>query len=85
MPPQFRLFLCLYRRSLRHFSPFYSSHPKPLLGGFRLRDYFILIYLVLWFFPLLWVIFDVKTVKIETELSPTFTAFLCNSNDFDSL
>ena len=38
-----------------------------------LRDYLILIYLVLWFFALFWVIFDAKTAKIETELSPTFT------------
>ena len=42
--PQFSLFLCLYRWSSRHFSPFYSPHPKPpvptcgparLLGGFK--------------------------------------------------
>ena len=26
--PQFRLFLCLYRWLSRHFSPFYSPHPK---------------------------------------------------------
>ena len=38
-----------------------------------LRDYLILIYLVLWFFYPFWVIFDAKTAKIETELSPTFT------------
>ena len=37
-----------------------------------LRDYLVLIYLVLWFFTLFWVIFYVKTAKIETELSPTF-------------
>ena len=34
-----------------------------------LRDYLVLIYLVLWFFTLFGVIFDVKTAKIETELS----------------
>ena len=38
-----------------------------------LGDYLILIYLVLRFFTLFWVIFDVRTAKIETELSPTFT------------
>ena len=30
-------------------------------------------HLVLWFLPFFWVVFDVKTAKIETELSPTFT------------
>ena len=38
-----------------------------------LRDYLVLIYLVLWFFTLFWVNFDVKTAKIETELSPIIT------------
>ena len=38
-----------------------------------LRDYLVLIYLVLWFFIFFGVIFDVKTAKIETELSPIFT------------
>ena len=35
-----------------------------------LGDYLILQYLVLWFFTIFGVIFDVKTTKIETELSP---------------
>ena len=39
-----------------------------------LRDYLVLIYLVLCFFTLFWVIFDVKpAAKIETELSPIIT------------
>ena len=38
-----------------------------------LRDYLISIYLVLQFFTLFWVIFDVKTAKIEMELSPIIT------------
>ena len=45
-----------------------------------LRGYLALIYLVLWFFTPFWVIFDVKTAKIKTELSPIFTIspFLTN-------
>ena len=45
----------------------------PLDCSVVLRYYLVLIYLVLWFFTLFWVIFVVKTAKIETELSPTFT------------
>ena len=45
-----------------------------------LRDYLILIYLVLWFFTPFWVIFDVKTAEIGMELSPTFTESLYKSS-----
>ena len=42
----------------------------PLDCWVALRDYLVLLYLVPWFFTLFGVIFDVKTAKIEIELSP---------------
>ena len=74
--------MCLYRWSSSHLSPFYSPHPKPpiptcgpprLLGGFK--GLFPINISSAVVFTLFGVIFYVKTVKIERELSLTFTKF----------
>ena len=59
-----------------HFTT-YLPHPKPPLSQqvplrllVVLRDYLLLIYLVLWFFTLFWVIFEVKIAEVDAELSP---------------
>ena len=83
---KFRLFFCAYIGGCRGISapfilptqnpwfPLWSPPVVPLDCWVVLRDYLVLIYLVLWFFTLFWVIFYVKTTKIEMELSHTFTA-----------
>ena len=62
-----------------HFTT-YLPHPKPPLSQqvplrlfVVLRDYLVLIYLVLWFFTLFWVIFEVKIAEVDAELSPRIT------------
>ena len=62
-----------------HFTT-YLPHPKPPLSQkvplrllVVLRDYLVLIYLVLWIFTLFWVIFEVKTAEVDAELSPRIT------------
>ena len=62
-----------------HFTT-YLPHPKPPLSQqvplrllVVLRDYLVLICLVLWFFTLFGVIFEVKIAEVDAELSPRIT------------
>ena len=63
-----------------HFTT-YLPHPKPPLSQqvplrllVVLRDYLVLIYLVLWFFlPFFLVIFEVKIAEVDAELAPRIT------------